>query len=123
GEPLSAVGRVDVEAECPDLAEVAEHLVRDPALLLCLSRVVVLVAVLANPRIEVPDPVLLLRVGLRPREDELLVNLPEEERLRERADAFLRVLLPRDRFADTHAVRLPSSLRCAGSAQVGHSPD
>ena len=62
-EALAAVGLVDVEAERADLAEVAEHLVGDPALLLGLSRVVVLGAVVAIRGVQVPDPVLLLGSG------------------------------------------------------------
>ena len=42
-----------------------------------------------------------------PREDELLVDLAEKERLCERGDALLRLRPPRDRFADRHVVRLP----------------
>ena len=111
GEALPAVLLLDVEAERPDLAQVAEHLVGDPALLLGLPRVVVLGAVVADPRVQITDPVLLLAVGGRPGEDQLLVDLAEEERLGERGDALLSLRLPRDRFADRHVVRLPR--RCA----------
>ena len=48
GGALAPVLLVHVEAEHPDLAEVAEALVRNPALLLDPARVVVLGAVLAN---------------------------------------------------------------------------
>jgi hypothetical protein len=82
-ETLAAVLRVDVEPQCPDLPEVAEDPVGDPALLLGLPGVVVLGAVAADPRVQVPDPLLLLRVGGRPRKDELLVDLAEEERFGE----------------------------------------
>ncbi len=83
GEALPAVLLVDIEPQRTDLAQIAENLVRDPALLLRLPRVVVLGAVVANTGIQVPDPILLLTVGLGPGEDELLVDLAEKERLGE----------------------------------------
>jgi len=55
-----------------------------------------------------PDPVLLLAIGRGPGEDELLVDLAEEERLRERRDAILRLLIPRNRLPNRHqGVSLP----------------
>ena len=44
---------------------------------------------LARGRVERADPLLLGRVGRRPREDHLLVDLAEEQRLRERGGAAL----------------------------------
>jgi hypothetical protein len=102
GEALAPVLLVDVEAEGADLTQVAEDLIGNPALLLGLPRVVVLGAVFADPVVQVADPILLLAVRGRPGEDQLLVDLAEEERLRERRDAFLRLLLPRNRLADAH---------------------
>src|SRR4051794_5704694 len=49
GETLPPVFLRDVEPEGPDLTEVTEHLVRNPALLLYLPWVVVLGAVIPDP--------------------------------------------------------------------------
>src|SRR5262249_16944504 len=84
-EALAAVLLGNVEAAQPALADLADRLVADPALLLDLAAVVAL-AELAQRVDEPADAVLLARLGLRPREHELLVDLAEEERLCERGD-------------------------------------
>src|SRR5206468_8152534 len=71
------------------LAELGDLVVADPARLLDRTLVVAL-AELARLLDQLADALLLLLVGLRVGEDELLVDLPEEERLRERGDAVLR---------------------------------
>src|SRR5262245_54604906 len=78
-ETLALVLLRHVEPERPDLAEVAQDLVRDPALLLRTARVVVLLAVLPDPDVEVLDPVLLLHRRLGPGEHQLLADLSQEE--------------------------------------------
>ena len=89
GQALAAVSLVHVEAQHPDLAEVADDLVRNPALLLDAARVVVLGAVLAKPAVEVADPLLLVGVGRGPGKDQLLVDLAQEQRLGEGRDFLL----------------------------------
>ena len=91
-EALAAVALVDVEAAEPGLAELADHVVADPALLLDLA-VVHARADLARGGVQVADPLLLVGVGRRPGEDHLLVDLAEEERLRERGDLALGLVL------------------------------
>ena len=77
-----------VEPEQPALAELPDLVVTDPAPLLDGALVVVL-AELAGGRHELADPLLLALVGARVGEDEVLVDLAEEERLREGGDALL----------------------------------
>ena len=48
---------------------------------------------LARGRVQLADPLLLVGVGRRPREDHLLVDLAEEQRLRERGDGALGLVL------------------------------
>ncbi len=81
-EALPAVALVDVEPAEPGVAELADHVVADPAVLLDLA-VVDRLADRAGTGAELADLDLLVLVGLRPREDHLLVDLPEQQRLRE----------------------------------------
>src|SRR5207237_4729131 len=78
-----------VEPEQPALAELADLVIADPAPLLDGALVVVL-AELASGRHELANPLLLALVGARVGEDEVLVDLAEEERLREGGDTLLR---------------------------------
>jgi hypothetical protein len=57
-EALPSILLLHIEPERPDLPEVAEHLVRDPPLLLRLPRVVVIGAVLADLGVDLSNPVL-----------------------------------------------------------------
>jgi hypothetical protein len=85
-QALPAVLLVHVQAAEPGLAEGGDHLVADPAVLLGLARVDQLGRDVAQPCDQGADLVLLFGVRLRIGEDEVLVDLAEEERLREAAD-------------------------------------
>ena len=87
-EALAAVLLRHVEAAEPALAELADHVVADPALLLDRPRIDLLGGVLAQPADQIADLALLALVGPRVREDEVLVDLAQEERLRERGHAL-----------------------------------
>ncbi len=100
-EALASVGLVDVEAAQPGLAELADHVVADPPLLLDLA-VVHPGPDVARGRVERPDPLLLARVRGRPREHEFLVDLAEEQRLGERRDLALRLVLDLGRGGSFH---------------------
>ena len=83
-QPLAAVLLGHVEAHEPELAEVAVDLVGDPALVVDLARVDVLGRVArGSAAIELADLVGLLAARDRVREDEVLVDLAEGERLGE----------------------------------------
>jgi hypothetical protein len=92
GKALAAVALVDVEAEEPGFAEVADEVVANPPLLLDLA-VVHARADLARGRVQLADALLLGGVGLGPREDHLLVDLAEEDRLGEGGDGPLGLLV------------------------------
>ena len=83
GETLAAEALGDIEATQAALPELADHVVADPAVLLDLPRVQP-GAQLVGAGDQGPDLVLLVGVGLRPRKDQLLVDLAQEQRLRER---------------------------------------
>ena len=82
-EALAAVLLVDVEAAEPRVAELADDVVADPAVLLDLA-MVDRRADLARPRAQLTDLALLLLIRGRPREDHLLVDLAEQQGLGER---------------------------------------
>jgi hypothetical protein len=86
GQSLTAVLRIDVQATQARLAQRPDDVVADPPLLLRLARVDQLGGDLAEARDQRADPVLLFTVGLRIGKDELLVDLAEEQRLREATD-------------------------------------
>ena len=101
GEALAAVLLVDVEAAAARLAELADHVVADPAVLLDLAR----------GRSSRRSPGLGRRArgpricssasGRRPRKDHLLVDLAEEQRLGERRGGLAALRLLDDaRFHD-----------------------
>ncbi len=92
GEALAAVLLVHVEAQKAGLAQVAEELVGDPALVLELA-VVLAARDLARRPDQAADLLLLVGVGHGPREDHVLVDLAEEERFGERRDSTLGLVL------------------------------
>jgi hypothetical protein len=89
-KPGAAVLLGHVEAGQAALAQLGDLVVADPALLLD-GVLVVALAELARRLHEPAHLLLLLGVRLRIGEDELLVDLPEEERLGERGDAVKRL--------------------------------
>ena len=109
GEALAAVLLVDVEPAEAGLAELLDRVVADPALLLDLA-VVDALADLARGGVQPADLLLLVRVRLRPREHHLLVDLAEEERLRERGDLALGLVLDLGLGRGFHRATLPGDL-------------
>ena len=87
-EALAAVALRDVEAAQAALAQLADHVVADPAVLLDLARVKP-GAELVRGRDQRPHVLLLGGVGLRPRKDQVLVDLAQEQGLRERGAGLL----------------------------------
>ena len=86
GETLAAVLLRNVEPEDAALAELEDELVADPAILLGLAPVVVLIGALAERGDQTADLLALLVARAREREDDVLVDLAEEEGLREGGD-------------------------------------
>jgi hypothetical protein len=114
-EALAAVFLVDVEPEDAALAERRDRLVADPALFLDRARVVVVAAVLAQRVDQAADLLLLGVVGAGEGEDEVVVDLAEEERLREGGDGVAARLRLLDGCGGFDAVSLPPPDRRSGA--------